>query len=85
MTDVATTGPCHSRIAGMAKPVVLPVWVGPTTITDCRGSAATSRPSTRPSVSRPGSRAADPERAKIVRARPACRPVSVPFDREGGA
>ena len=29
MIDVATTGPCHSRIAGIAKPVVLPVCVGP--------------------------------------------------------
>ena len=34
MIDVASTGPCHSRIAGMAKPVVLPDWVGPITITD---------------------------------------------------
>ena len=45
-TDVATTGPCHSRIAGTAKPDVLPVCTGPTTITDWRGSAATRRPST---------------------------------------
>ena len=55
LTEVATTGPCHSRMAGMAKPVVLPVWVGPITIADWRDSAATRWPSTRPRLRRPGS------------------------------
>ncbi len=67
LTDVATTGPGHSRIAGMANPVVLPVWVGPITIADCRGSAKTSLPLTRPSVKRterpPRRRRRSPERA----------------------
>ena len=52
--EVATTGPCHSRIAGIAKPVVFPVCVGPTTIADCLDSVATSRPPARPRISRPG-------------------------------
>ena len=54
LIDVATTGPFHSRIAGIAKPVVLPVCVGPTTITDCLGSAATRCPAARPRIRRPG-------------------------------
>ena len=43
LTLVASTGPCHSRMAGTAKPVVLFVWVGPMTHTEWRDSVATSR------------------------------------------
>ena len=42
-TLVASTGPCHSRMAGTAKPVVLLVWVGPITQTEWRFSVATRR------------------------------------------
>lgn len=52
MTDVARIGPFHSSSAGTASPVVLPVCVGATTITDWPASAATSRPRWRPSVTR---------------------------------
>src|SRR5437899_9308605 len=41
-TLVASTGPSHSSRAGTATPVVLRVWVGPTTSTVCPGSAASS-------------------------------------------
>ena len=53
MTLVAMMGPCHSRIAGIARPVVFIVCVGPNTITDWRSSAAMSAPFAVPSVSRP--------------------------------
>ena len=39
-TLAATTGPRHPRMAGTARLVVLPLWVGPTTTSDCAGSAA---------------------------------------------
>src|SRR6516225_6356910 len=55
-TDVATTGPSHSKRAGMARPVVLPDCVGPRTSTEWRASVARRprprRPG-RPSTSRP--------------------------------
>src|SRR3954454_12380387 len=41
LTDVTSTGPSHSRIAGTASPVVLPDCAGPTTSTEVRGSPAT--------------------------------------------
>ena len=41
MTLAATTGPCQARMAGTAKHVVLPLWVGPTTTSDWAVSAAT--------------------------------------------
>ena len=54
-TLVAMTGPAHSSSAGIANPVVFWVCVGPTTMTDCRGSAARYR--------RPAARAAAPKAA----------------------
>ena len=39
-TLAATTGPRHPRMAGTARLVVLPLWVGPTTTTDWAVSAA---------------------------------------------
>ena len=52
-TLVATTGPCHRRMAGTANPVVFLLWVGPKTTTDCDASAASvSRPD-RPRTRRP--------------------------------
>ena len=55
MIDVASTGPSHSLIAGTTSPVVLPDWVGPTTITEARSSAAISARRWCPSVILPGS------------------------------
>ena len=56
-TLAATTGPRHPRMAGTARLVVLPLWVGPTTTSDCAGSAATPtlrvRPGRTPRRSRP--------------------------------
>src|SRR6185437_4158528 len=42
LTLAATTGPSQPRMAGTARAVVLPLWVGPTTATDCARSAATT-------------------------------------------
>ena len=70
LTEVATTGPCHSRIAGIANPVVLPVCVGPTTITDCRGSAATRRSVGAAEGQAARLVAAHEERAKVAGTRP---------------
>ena len=53
LTDVAMTGPSHSRNAGIAKPAVLPHPVGPTTARLVWVSAATSRERSVPSVRRP--------------------------------
>jgi hypothetical protein len=53
-TLVATTGPGQSTSAGMANPVVFLLWVGPNTITDCPGSAASVRRPDRPITSRAG-------------------------------
>ena len=54
LTLVATTGPGHSRIAGIARPVVFPVWVGPSTRRLWRDSTATSRRKAMvPTTSRP--------------------------------
>ena len=72
MIEVATTGPFHSRIAGIANPVVLPVCVGPITIADCLDSAASSRPAARPRIRRPGSVVADAEWAEVAWAGPPC-------------
>ena len=55
-TLAATTGPRQPRMAGTARLVVLPLWVGPTTTSDCAGSAATPEgraPGSSPSRSRP--------------------------------
>ena len=40
-TLVATTGPSQPRMAGMAKPVVFRLWVGPKTTTDCEARPPT--------------------------------------------
>ena len=78
MIEVATTGPCHSRIAGIAKPVVLPVCVGPTTIADWRGSAA-SKPSSRAAEDQPARLSrTNAERPKIACTGPARRPGCSP-------
>ena len=50
LTDVDTTGPCHSRIAGTTRPVVLPDCEGPTTSTDVRAWALISVPLYSPRV-----------------------------------
>ena len=52
-TEAATTGPCHSSRAGTASPVVLKLWVGPTTRSEWPASTATRRPQARPRVRRP--------------------------------
>jgi len=57
-TLAATTGPSQARIAGTARAVVFPLWVGPTTTTDWARSAATTvgckKPCTVPKARRPG-------------------------------
>ena len=75
LTDVARIGPVHSRRAGTARPVVFPVCVGATTMTDCRASAAIRRRWWRPSVTRPaaGLRTVSRRRSR-VRAQRAPRP-----------
>ncbi len=56
-TLAASTGPHHPRMAGTARLVVLPLWVGPTTTSDWARSAAMpggrTRPGTTPRSSRP--------------------------------
>ncbi len=52
--QAARTGPSHSSTAGTTRPLVFWLCAGPTTITDCSGSAATRRPLMRPSTTRPG-------------------------------
>ena len=58
LTLAATTGPGQAKMAGMARQVVFPLWVGPTITTDCAGSAARAvgrnTPGTVPSTSLPG-------------------------------
>ena len=54
LTEVAMTGPSHSRRAGMANPVVFPVPAGPMTATECWASVAMSLRWTVPRVRRPG-------------------------------
>jgi hypothetical protein len=54
LTLVASTGPSHSRIAGIARPVVLPACVGPMTSVEWSGSQQTSFRPRRPSVTRRG-------------------------------
>ena len=65
------TGPAHSRIAGIARPVVFIVCVGPNTITDWRGSAASSARPAVPTVRRPGVACADEQASEIASRRPA--------------
>ena len=81
LTEVARIGPAHSSSAGTARPVVLPVCVGATTMTDWRASAATSRRRWRPSVTRPSRRAADNKSAQVARlaqrADAVARPASI--------
>ena len=57
-TDVASKGPDHSRTAGMTRPVVFQLPVGPNTSTEWQSSAASSRPKVpgvRPRTTRPDS------------------------------
>jgi hypothetical protein len=44
LTEVASTGPVHSRMAGMTTPAVLKLRGGPKTRTEWQSSAASSRP-----------------------------------------
>ena len=73
LTLVASTGPCHSRIAGIASPVVLPVCVGATTSVDCSGSQQTRRRPRRPSVTRPAAGRDASRRAEIGGRSPTAR------------
>ena len=54
LTQAASTGPSHSRMAGMVRPLDFWLWVGPRAITAWSGWAATRRPLTRPRVTRQG-------------------------------
>jgi hypothetical protein len=57
LTEVARTGPVHSRMAGMTTPAVLKLPGGPNTRTEWQSSAASSRPKAppaRPRITRPG-------------------------------
>jgi hypothetical protein len=57
LTEVASTGPAHSRMAGMTTPAVLKLPGGPKTRTEWQSSAASSRPNAppvRPRTTRPG-------------------------------
>ena len=57
-TEVARSGPDHSRTAGMTRPVVFELPVGPNTSTEWQSSAASNRPKrpgVRPKMTRPGS------------------------------
>ena len=57
LTEVARTGPVHSRMAGMTTPAVLKLPGGPKTRTEWQSSAASSRPNAplvRPRITRPG-------------------------------
>ena len=65
LTEVATTGPSHSKMAGTARPVVLPDWVGPSTRTECRASVAM----------RPTGDATEYESTTLGRAHPQCGQV----------
>ncbi len=57
MTLAASTGPRQPRMAGTARLVVFPLWVGPTTTRDCAVSAASpesrATPGRTPSRRRP--------------------------------
>ena len=71
LTDVASTGPCHSRRAGIASPVVLWVWVGPKTITDWRRRGG-EQPARRRALGSGGRLGrADAKRGEVAAARPA--------------
>ena len=58
LTLAATTGPRQPRMAGTARLVVFPLWVGPITTSDCAVSAAIperrAAPGTAPRSRRPG-------------------------------
>ena len=56
LTEVARTGPVHSRMAGMTTPAVLKLPGGPKTSTERQSSAARSCPNAllvRPRITRP--------------------------------
>ena len=58
LTLAASTGPSHPNMAGTARALVFPLWVGPTTTNDCAGSATTRAggppPAVEPKPRRPG-------------------------------
>jgi hypothetical protein len=57
LTEVARSGPDHSSTAGMTRPVVFQLPVGPNTSTEWQSSAASNRPKrpgVRPRMTRPG-------------------------------
>ena len=86
-TLAASTGPGHDRIAGTASPLVLPLWVGPTTATEAAGSVKSrcreNPPETAPRARRPGPgagewcevEAARPAGTRPAAAGPAARPT----------
>ncbi len=84
LTLAATTGPGQSTMAGTARQVVFPLCVGPTTTTECAGSAATvARPNTPgnvPSTSRPGTRSPRNSSRRNSHRRAQCSPRR-PWDR----
>ncbi len=62
LTEVASSGPCQSKIPGTSSPEVLKLPVGPNTSTEWQSSEASSRPPrprparrlVRPTITRPG-------------------------------
>src|SRR4029453_14276077 len=90
LTQAASTGPSHSRMAGMVRPLDFWLWVGPRAITAWSGWAATRRPFTRAGVPRPGGRPPHVQPRERRGGAPAGRPDLVvrgagPLDHDGPA